>query len=186
VVGLVLCAVAAGAAVVFLVSVGLIRGEQVLADEATRQVFLGRIQAVSGLDRVLLAGASALVGMGAVTLLLRRFTGPSVPASRHILAADDRGVILVASPGIASVVEAAVMRTPGVVETEVKVSGSGRAPVRLRVVVLVFGTDELKRIGDEVRAAARTAVERQVGIEVSEVVVDVQVIRPEELERELA
>jgi uncharacterized alkaline shock family protein YloU len=176
---LALLAVALACAVVFLVATGVLAGSEVVPDEALRDHLLGFAQ---GRYRVAAAVGSLALGFGSTLLALRRHTGAPNGPSAHILVSDERGHVVVHAPAIASLAETAVLRTPGVLSAQVRVEGHGVGPVRLRVLVQVLGGTELPRTGDEVREAARHAVEQLAGLDVHGVVVRIDVLRPDEVE----
>lgn len=190
-VGLFLLALALAAAIVFLVAAGILGAEQVLADTELRASLLGFAEAGDSSQRAITAGVSALVGLGSLVFLFRRVGaespgGGSLGAlhAQHILLADDEGMVMVSTPGIASVAETAAVRSHGVLDADVRVSGRGSAPVRVHVVAHAYRGADLKRAGREVRENVKSSVERLVGIEVTDVTVEIVI--SEEVGREVA
>jgi hypothetical protein len=183
IVGLLLLAIALGAAGVFLNTLGLFSLAWLPGGQAFERAIL-----LPGLPHNLgpfVAGLCAVVvGLGAVLLLFRRIV-PSTPAAgtHHVLSADDHGVVLVDKRGISTVAESAVERVNGVVDSRVRVIGQGSAPVRLHVRIWIHAGADLKRAGDEARATARRSVEELVGLEVLDALVQLHVVPLEDLEK---
>jgi hypothetical protein len=189
-VGVLLLAVAIAGAVVFLVASGLVGAEQIIRDEGLRGSLLGFAETGTLGERALAAAASALVGLGSLVLLFRR-VGPERTSgvagathAQHILVADDEGMVMVATAGIASVAETAALRAHGVVDADVRVSGRGSAPVRIHVVAKVYRGADLRRAGKDARESIKGAIEKLVGIEVTDV--NVELVVSEEVGREIA
>jgi hypothetical protein len=184
IVWLLLFAVAVVAAMVFLFTIGLFSLAETLPDGAVFERWLRLEQLPYGSGRFLVGAISLLVGLIASVLLLRRVVpGGSRTGEQHVLLADDLGVVVVEKKGIAAVAVAAVQRVNGVVDVEVRVIGSGAAPLRLIVRTWVHAAAELKRAGDEVRQKAKEAVEHLIGIEVHDVLVKLEVVPLEDLGR---
>ncbi len=188
-VGILLLAVAVAGVVVFLVAAGLVAAEELIANESLRAGLLGFAQGGSATERAVTASASAVIGLGSLLLLFRRAgdrtDGAGSAQARHILVADDEGMVMVSTAGIASVAETAAVRSHGVLEADVKVGGRGSAPVRIRVVAYAYRGADLKRAGREVRENVKSAVERLVGLDVTDVTVEIEVSE-EELGRGVA
>lgn len=178
---LVLLAAALACAVVFLVSAGVLTGADVVSDVHLRERVFGFAE---GRYRVAVAIGSALLGLGTTLMALRRHAGPPAGPGLHVLSTDERGCVVVQTPAIATLVEAAVLRTPGVVGARARIRGHGTGPVRLRVDAQVLGGTELPRAGDSVREAARRAAVQLAGIDVHDVVVRLDVLRPDQVEVE--
>lgn len=180
-------AIAAAAAVVFLVAVGLVDSARIIPNPDLRAALLGFADSGTALSRVAVAAGAAVVGLISLALARGRlFPGaPAAPAARHIVSADDKGVVMVTTAGIATVAESAALRAPGVVRAHARVSGRGSAPVRLHIRVQCFGSADLKRAGREARELASDAVQRLVGIDVTDTNVELIVIPPEEAARVL-
>lgn len=188
--GILLLAIALAGAIVFLIATGLLDADQIIADDDLRSTLLGFAEGGTGTERLMTAGASAVIGLGSLVILFRRFGTesrgaiPGAIAAQHILLADDEGMVMVATDGIASVAEAAAVRSHGVIDADVRVSGRGSAPVRIRVVGHVYAGADLKRAGRETRENVKSAIERLVGLEVTDVTVEIVV--SEEVGREVA
>jgi hypothetical protein len=189
-VGVLLLSVALAGAVVFLVATGLVAAEQILADAGLRASLLGFAETGTRAERAGAAAVSALLGLGSLAVLFRRVGperaagGPSATHAQHILVADDAGMVMVSTAGIASVAETAALRAHGVVDADVRVRGRGSAPVRIHVVAYVYRGADLRRAGTEARESIKRAVEKLVGIEVTDV--NVELVVSEEVGRELA
>lgn len=184
IVGLLLLGVALAAAVVLLAALGLLGLGDLFPGGAALEDALMLPSLPYRAGRLLTGLVAALVGLGAVLLLIRRIF-PAVPpaGAHHVLSADERGLVIVDKRGVSAVVQAAVERIPGVVECRARVIGQGSGPVRLHVRVWAHAGAELKRAGDEARAATKRAVESLVGLEVLDVLVQLQVVPLEKLER---
>ena len=174
------------AAGVFLTSIGLLRPPRLVPDagKALEDTILLR-QLPYGLGRVAAGATSALIGLVAVVLVLRRIlpTAPRPSTQHHILSTDEYGLVLVDKRGISTVAVAAVQRVPGVVDVNVRVLGGGTSAVRLVVRAWVHAGAELQSVGDQAREDARAAVEKLVGLEVRDVVVRLHVVPMEDLDR---
>lgn len=180
-IGIAFLAVAFAAVLVFLVASGLIAPDELIADPQWRERLLGFADSGTTVERAATASASALIGLGALALLFRR-AGARSPAAagnlastQHILLADDEGMVLVATEGIAAVAETAAVRSHGVLEADVSVRGRGSSPVRIHVTAHAYRGADLKRAGSETRENVRSAVQRLVGVEVTEVTVEIGV-----------
>lgn len=187
---LLLLALAAIAAVVFLLALGLVDAGRVIGDEGLRDALLGWTEgAGAAWTRAAVASGALLLGLLSLWGLLRRLAPsgggqPSGPASEvHVLVADDLGVVLVAREGIEGIARQAVQGSTGVIDAEVRVRSRGPDAVALKVDALVLPGADLQRAGAQARDRARESVERLVGLGVQEVSVRLEVVEPEDLER---
>lgn len=182
---LLLLSLAAAAAFVFLGAVGAISLARTLpyGAEIEKVIYFASLPAPMG--RVLAAGAAGLIGLLSFIVLFRRFTGASTrsPEARHVLLSDERGYVFVEKRGISTVAVSSIKRVHGVVNADVKVIGGGAAPVRLAIHAGIHAGAELTSTGEKVRAAAIDAVEKLVGLDVHDVLVKVDVIPLEDLDR---
>jgi hypothetical protein len=177
----VLGAVALLSALVFVLAIGLLEPSAVFGDAALRDAVLGPITADAG-SRALFAAGSLAIGLGALTLLLRRTSRRSRPESgAHVVSSGDAGLVVISNSGVASLIHHAVLRTRGVVEAEVQVKGRGAAPIGIRVDTVARAGTDLEQTGSAVRDAARSAAERLGGLEVGDVVVKLDVLSPEDM-----
>ncbi len=139
----------------------------------------------SGLSATALVVTAAVCSIGVLAAIImvvragRRGSGPR----RHVLVADEYGFVLVDTPGVEAIACAAALRAPGVVEADVEAVGAGASPVRLSALVGVHPGASIEEAGRSVRTLVRCAVEELVGLRVSDVVVSVHVMDPEELGR---
>ena len=90
---------------------------------------------------------------------------------------------MVDSRGIATDRRTGAASAHGVIEAQVQVRGSGTSPVQLRADVGVYPGADVKRAGSETRQTVRDAVDRLVGLKVSDVTVAVHVLETDELTR---
>lgn len=134
---------------------------------------------------VIVAAVAAVVAVVALVALVRSSGHGAGTSGRHVLVADDQGYVLVENKGIESVACAAALRAPGVVEAEIEVLGESGSPIRLTAVVGVYPGAQIEDAGRAARKLVRRAVETLVGLEVSDVVVSVHVLDPEEFGRGL-
>lgn len=180
--GVILFAVAFCAAIVTVVAAGLVAAGDVIAHDGAREALLGFAEDGSGAQRALTAAVSAVVGLGALALLFRR-GGPGGGAAaesagrahQHVLLADDDGMVMVSTAGVAAVAETAAIRSHGVVEARVRVRGRGSAPIRVHVAADAYPGADFKRAGREVRENVKSSLQRLVGIEVTDVTVEMEV-----------
>lgn len=177
----VLLAVAVASALVFVVAIGLLDPGAVFADPAVADSLLGPITATP-LARVGFAGGSLVIGLGALTLLLRKTGRRDAPtAGAHVVSSGEDGLVVITSDGVESLVRHAVVRTRGVVEAEVSIKGRGAAPIGIRVDTTARAGTDLEQTGAAVRDAARRAAEGLGGLEVGDVVVKLDVLAPEDM-----
>ena len=176
--------IAAFAAMIFLGAVGAISLAHTLpfGAELEKVVFFSALPSPMG--RVLAAAASGAVGLLSFLVLFKRLTGSSRrPEARHVLLSDERGFVFVEKRGISTVAMSAIKRVHGVVDADVKVIGGGAAPVRLAIRAAIHAGAELTVAGEKVRKAAIDSVENLVGLDVHDVMVKVDVVPLEDLDR---
>jgi len=178
---LLLLLVAIAAATVFLLALGLLPASSVVAVFAPLGDVLGAIAGSTFSDRALAAGAAAVVGVAALVLMARAPRElPQAPA-KHILQADEKGLVVIAARSVETVAVQTVLRQPGVVDARVRVKGRPSGPVRLRIEVDVLPGADVKRLGSRIQDAGRTCVEDLVGLTVRDANVEVRVLDPEDL-----
>jgi uncharacterized alkaline shock family protein YloU len=176
---LLLLLVAAASAFVLLAALGLVSANISTPFGFTLSEYLRFDDDPDGLMRISVGAGAALVGLLSVALLIRRLSGAggmAQPSYSHVLVADEQGLVRVDTRGICTVATTAAARTQGVMEARVQVASREGEPLRLRLSVWVSAAAEVGRTGDEARKRASEAVERLVGLEVNQVVVDVQVV----------
>lgn len=186
--GLFLLLLAFVAAVVFLTAAELIdtKGWMVLGVSLKDLLPLGRD--AYGLGRVAVAAGSLLVGLVCLAMVFRGLAsgaGAGDMRGRHILVADDKGMVMVETRGIVAVATAAVMRIRGVMDVQVEIIGQGASPIRLKLTTHISAAAEVKKVADEARLKALAAVESLVGIDVRESVAKVEVVPLEQVGRML-
>jgi len=180
---LVILAIAAACASVFLVAVRLVEPAQIAGGWRAGEDALSLAQGSDGAQALGIAAGALLVGLVAIALLLAPASPRARSSSLHLLASDDRGFVVVDSQGIARVAELAAVSAQGVLDASVRVQGSGMSPIRMKVDVGVMPGANIKQAGEDVREAVRDAVERLVGIDVRDVNAAVHVMEPEEFGR---
>ncbi|MFW5739987.1 MAG: alkaline shock response membrane anchor protein AmaP [Myxococcota bacterium] len=173
--GVLLVLLAAVAAAVFLVALDLVPAATVTGIFTPLGDLLSRVTTADVLDRAIVAGAAAVIGVVALALLTRTQRSSARSASRHVLHSDDKGFVLIDSESVETVAEQAALLTAGVLETKVTVSGRPSGPVRLRVRVEVLPGADVKRIGPRVQEKVRRSVEDLVGLSVRDANVEVRV-----------
>jgi hypothetical protein len=176
-----LLGIAAIAAFVFLVGLGVLHASQIglaaLDDYLTGDF---------GLRRVGVTAGSAAVGVIALALLRRGSSASAgVHAARHVVATSDRGAVFVNAESVCTLARLAVRQQPGVLGADVRVRGGGATPVRLLVRAAVMPGTALPVVGEASQVAARDAVERLAGLTVQDVHVELQIAAPDDLERVL-
>ncbi|MCK5800091.1 MAG: hypothetical protein KAI47_23030 [Deltaproteobacteria bacterium] len=181
---LILVLIATGAAFVFLGAIGAVNLTTTFpyGAELEKIVFFSSLP--TGIGRLLATAVSGAIGLLALVVLLRRFSGGNRrPEAKHVLVSDERGFVVIEKRGISTVAVSAIKRVHGVVNAEVTVVGGGSAPVRLVIRAWIHAGAELTVAGEKVRQAAITAVETLVGLEVHDVMVKVEVVPLEDLDR---
>lgn len=180
---LVVLAIAAACAGVFLVALDLVRPEQLVGGWATGRDALALAGNAEGTELLVIAVGAVLIGILAIAILLSPGSPRTRSSSLHLLVSDDHGFVVVDSQGIARVAELAAVSAQGVLDANVRVEGSGMSPIRMKVDVGVVPGANIKQAGEEVREAVRDAVVRLVGIDVRDVNAAVHVMEPEEFGR---
>ncbi len=140
----------------------------------------------TGLNRLGVGAASLVVGLLFCGMLIRRLTGGgSQGPQRHILSADQGGMVLIESRSICTVAETAVRRVPGVTDVRVQVVGAWAEPVRLKLIVWASAAADIKDLCEEARKRAADAVVNQVGLEVKDVLIKPEVVPLDQVGRML-
>ncbi len=175
---------AALSAVVFLLALDIISTASVANLLSPVDGVLSKITAADLLDRALVAGASALIGVAALALLVRVPSGgaPRAPG-KHVLQADDKGLVVIGSESVETVAVETAIRTPGVLDATVRVRGRPSGPIRLHVRVDVLPGSEVKLLGPRVQESVHRSVEDLVGLPVRDANVEVHVLDADELSR---
>ncbi len=180
---LLLLLLAALAGAIFLGAIGALSLAHSLPYGAELEKVVYFASLPSPMGRVLAAAASGLIGLLSFVVLFRRLTSSRAPQARHVLLSDERGYVFVEKRGISTVAVVAIKRVYGVVDADVDVIGGGAAPVRLAIRVGIHAGAELTTTGEKVRGVAIDAVEKLVGLDVHDVLVKVEVIPLEDLDR---
>jgi len=141
----------------------------------------------TGLNRLGVGAISLVMGLFLCGTLIRRITGGggSSGPQRHILSADQGGMVLIESRSISTVAETSLKRIPGVTDARVQVVGAWAEPVRLKVIVWASAAAEIKELCEEARKRAADAVENQIGLDVKDVLVKPEVVPLEQVGRML-
>ena len=140
----------------------------------------------TGLNRLGVGAASLVVGLLFCGMLIRRLTGGgSQGPQRHILSADQGGMVLIESRSICTVAETVVRRVPGVTDVRVQVVGAWAEPVRLKLIVWASAAADIKDLCEEARKRAADAVVNQVGLEVKDVLIKPEVVPLDQVGRML-
>jgi hypothetical protein len=171
---------------VFLVAALVVEPEQVSLGIPAVDGWLTSLVALPLAGRVGAAAASIVLGLLSLSLFFRGIGITRRPRSIHILTADDKGLVVVDSHGIAVVAEAAATSAHGVMAAEVEVIPRGAQQVKLRLDVDVYPGANVKRAGTEARDACKDAVEKLVGVEVVGITATTHVLEPEEMARVMA
>ena len=182
---LILLAITAAAAYIFLGTLGLVDMGLVTPFGWTLAEGLGLKSDPTGLNRLGVGAVSLVVGLLFCGVLIRRAFGTPRTPQKHILSADQAGMVLIDSRGVASVAEGAVKRVPGVTDVRVQVVGAWAEPVRLKIVLWVSAAAEIKEVCEDARARAASAVVSQVGLDVKDVLIKPEVVPLEQVGRML-
>ncbi len=178
--GVLLLLLSAGAAFVFLAALGLLDTARAAPFGFDLGQLLGFDRDPQGFIRLGAGSAALLVGLTATVAFVRRLAGEPVArpaaAGMHVLRADERGIVRVDSAGICAVANAAALRTPGVVDARAEVLNPEGAQLRLGLGVWVSAAAEVGQTGEAVRQNVVEAVQRLVGLEVAQAVVNLKVV----------
>lgn len=176
-----LLALAAVAAAVFLVALDLLAVSAVIGVFAPVGNLLGLVTSAGVMDRALVAGAAAVVSVAALALLVRAPRTVARNAAYHILQSDEKGLVVVGSESVETVAVQTAVMTAGVLNARVKVRGRASGPVRLNVRVEVLPGADVKRIGPRVQESVCSNVEELVGLTVRDANVEVHVMDPDDI-----
>lgn len=168
-------------ATVFLLALGLLPPSAVVAAFAPAGDLLHSVATLDFVDRAIAGAAAAAVGVAALALMVRAPRNVPHAATKHILHADEKGLVVIGSESVETVAEQAAVRAPGVLDARVRVKGRPSGPVRLRVRVEVLPGTDVKRVGPRVQDAVRSSVEDLVGLTVRDANVEVHVMDPDDL-----
>lgn len=178
--------VALVASIVLLVAVGVVEpGQLAIGGWTAGEELLSRIGGAP-LVRMLWAVGALVIGVLAVWALWGRLSSGgggrrADSQSRYLLVADEEGFVLVETQSVAIVAKQAAYQVKGVVEADVRVIAAGGAAVRVGVELVVHPGADVKNAGAAVKDGVRDAVERLVGLDVQDVMVNVRVAEPDEL-----
>jgi len=187
---LALLTLAAICALVFMLALGVVSPAQLAGGWQPGADALSPIPALTGWPRLAVLGGS--LGLGLLALLTMLSSATRAPrglrrigATQHVVDADELGVVVVDTRGVASVIERSVLADRGVVECEAKVRGDGRSPVEIVLHVGVQPGTPIQTAAASARQSAEEAVERLVGLDIRAVHARVRVLEAEELGRRL-
>lgn len=188
IVGLILVAITAAAAIVVLTAAKLAKPSELFwyGAEVERWLHFEHLSSEAAfMARMGVAAAAALVGLIALRLLYRRIVPPTTQrvGGSHVLVADDKGIVEVEERGICTVAAEAALRVNGVLEVEVETIGMGSGAINLNITVWMHAAAEMRDISDGIRHQAVSAVETLIGLEVNDARVSIKVVPLEEMNR---
>ena len=183
--GLLLLGVTFICAVVFVAAIDIIDGKAWTILGVSLEELLHLNKDPDGVVRISLAIGSALLGLLALAVLFRKVAGGERRGLPHLLAADEKGMVMVETESICTVVTATTLRVPGVMDTKVDVAGSWASPVQLKVKIWLSPFADHKDTGEQVRDRATEAVTRLVGVDVQDCQVSIKTIAPDDMGRML-
>jgi len=176
-----LLVLAVASATVFLLALGLLPASAVVAAFAPVGELLGKVGTLELVDRALVGAAAALLGVAALALVVRTPREVSQVASKHVLQADEKGLVVIGSASVETIAVQTAIRSPGVLDARVTVRGRPSGPVRLQIRIDVLPGTDVKRLGPRVQDAVRRSVEDLVGLTVRDANIEVRVMDPDEL-----
>jgi len=138
-----------------------------------------------GVVRISLAVGSAVLGLLALAVLFKKIAGGDRQGLPHLLAADEKGMVMVETESICTVVTATALRVSGVMDASVQVGGTWASPVQLKVKIWLSPFADHKDTGEEVRDRAVDAVTRLVGLDVQDCQVTIKTLAPNDMGRML-
>lgn len=188
IVGLILLAITAAAAIVVLTAAKLAKPSELFWNGAVveRWLHFGHLSSEAAfMARMGVAAAAAVVGLIALRLLYRRIVPPATQrvGGSHVLVSDDKGIVEVEERGICTVAAEAALRVNGVLEVEVETIGMGSGAINLNITVWMHAAAEMRDISDGIRHQAVSAVETLIGLEVNDARVSIKVVPLDEMNR---
>lgn len=172
---------ASTAATVLLLALGLLPPSAVVSVFAPIGDVLRSVPAADVADRGLIAGAAALLGVCALALIAWAPRAIRRRMVRHVLDVDEKGLIVIGTESVETVALISAIKSAGVLDARVSVSGRSTGPVRVAIRVDALPGTDLKQLGADVRDTVRRNVEQLVGLQVSDARVEVQVAEFEDL-----
>jgi hypothetical protein len=176
-----LLGLAVAAATVFLLALGLLPASAVVAAFAPVGELLGKVGTLEMVDRALVGAAAGLLGVAALALAVRTPRDVPLVASKHVLQADEKGLVVIGSASVETIAVQTAVLSPGVLDAQVTVRGRPSGPVRLQIRIDVLPGTDVKRLGPRVQDAVRRSVEDLVGLSVRDANIEVRVMDPDEL-----
>ena len=183
--GLLLLGITFICAVVFVVSIDIIDGKAWSVVGVSLEELLHLNEDPDGFISIALAVGSAAFGLLALMVLFRKLFGGDRQGLPHLLAADEKGMVMVETESICTVVTATALRVPGVMNANVQVVGTWASPVQLKVKISLSPFADHKDTGEQVRDRATEAVTRLVGVDVQDCQVNIKTIAPNDMGRML-
>lgn len=175
--------IALAAAVVFLMSIGLVDFGAVPGLGAFVQKVLIADAETAMARRLLAVSGSAIVGLLAVSVLLRGYGRGRPRPKKVVVMASECGLVVVDPKGICLVAAEPVLKIPGVLDVKAETIEKEDAPIRLKLHIAVSAAAELKKVGDEAVRLSAEAVEQLIGIDVQAVLVEFKVVPVHDLRR---
>lgn len=172
-------------AVIFVVAIDVIDGKAWIVFGVSLHELLHLHKDPDSVIRISLAAGSAVVALLSLAVLFRRVAGGDRRELPHLLAADEKGMVMVETESICTVVTTTALRVTGVMDAQVSVSGDWASPVRLKVTIWVSPFAEHKDTGEKVRDRATDAVIDLVGLDVQDCQVTLKTIAPDDMGRML-
>ena len=183
--GLVLLGITFICAVIFVASIDIIDGKAWSVIGISLEELLRLNKDPDGVIRISLIIGSAVVGLLSLAVLFRKISGGDRQGLPHLLAADEKGMVMVETESICTVVTATALRVSGVMDANVRVIGSWASPVQLKVKIWLSPFADHKDTGEQVRDRAVEAVTRLVGVDVQDCQVTIKTIAPDDMGRML-
>ena len=183
--GLLLLGITFICAVVLVASIDIIDGKAWTVVGVSLEELLHLNKDPEGVIRISLVVGSALFGLLALAVLFRKISGGDRQGLPHLLAADEKGMVMVETESICTVVTATALRVPGVMDASVRVVGTWASPVQLKVKIWLSPFADHKDTGEQVRDRASEAVTRLVGLDVQDCQVSIKTIAPKDMGRML-
>ncbi len=172
-------------AVIFVVAIDVIDGKAWTVLGVSLYELLHLHKDPDNVVRISLAVGSAVIALLSLAVLFRRVAGGDRRELPHLLAADEKGMVMVETESICTVVTATALRVTGVLDAQVSVSGEWASPVQIKVTVSVSPFAEHKDTGEKVRDRATEAVVQLVGLDVQDCTVTLKTIAPNDMGRML-
>lgn len=186
VVSAVFLALAGGAAVVFLITLGAMTPAEIAGDWEFGYRLLLLIDGQPWQTRALMAAGAGIAGLLCFAVIIHQWASGRAEAAFHMLDADDRGFVVVDSRGVAVVAEQAAMSAHGVIGAAAVIKGSGTTPIQVSIRVDLYPGANIKHAGTHVREAVAKAMDELVGLEVRDITVNAHIVESDIMTRVLA